>query len=142
MYWHSKHVTFSHNTQYIRCLTHPFCSLYVLSLIEHLMVEHPHIHTQADMNRIAQVNQFIRTVAFAPPQQQEQLLARLAPAKRQQVMLRVQQLRQQAQQQQQQQQQQAGYNPGGGGGGIMGTGGKERSSSDCEIQCFTGIRNT
>ena len=74
---------------------------------------------------MAQVQQFIRSLAFANPQQQEQLLQRVPLQKRGQVLMRAQQIRQQMQQQQHQQQQQQGYNPGGGGGaGMIGTGGE------------------
>ena len=69
--------------------------------------------------KMVQLQQFIRSLAFANPQQQEQLLQRVPMQKRAQVLMRAQQIRQQHQQQQQQQQQ--GYNPGGGG--IVGTGG-------------------
>ena len=70
--------------------------------------------------KMAQVQQFIRSLAIANPQQQEQLLQRVPMQKRAQVLMRAQQIRQQMQQQQQQ-----GYNPGGGGGGgMMGTGGE------------------
>ena len=69
--------------------------------------------------KMAQIQQFIRSLATANPQQQEQLLQRVPLQKRAQVLMRAQQIRQQMQQQQQQQQ---GYNPGGGG--MMGTGGE------------------
>lgn len=76
--------------------------------------------------KMAQVQQFIRSLAIANPQQQEQLLQRVPMQKRAQVLMRAQQIRQQMQQQQQQQ----GYNPGGGGGGaMMGTGG------ECVCEC-------
>ena len=52
---------------------------------------------------MAQVQQFIRSLAFANPQQQEQLLQRVPIQKRGQVLMRAQQIRQQMQQQQQQQ---------------------------------------
>ena len=65
---------------------------------------------------MAQIQQFIRSLATANPQQQEQLL-RVPPQKRAQVLIRAQQIRQQMQQQQQQQQQ--GYNPGGGMMGVQ-----------------------
>ena len=70
---------------------------------------------------MAQIRQFIRSLAFADPQQQEQLLQRVPVQKRAQVLMKAQQIRQQMQQQQQQQQQQQGYNPGGG---MMGTEGE------------------
>ena len=53
--------------------------------------------------KMAQVRQFMRSLAFANPQQQEQLLQRVPPQKRAQVMMRALQIRQQMQQQQQQQ---------------------------------------
>ena len=76
--------------------------------------------------KMVQIQQFIRTLAFANPQQQEQLMQRVPVQKRAQVLMRVQQFRQQMQQQQQQQQQ--GYNPGGG---MMGTGG------ECSVRVYT-----
>ena len=71
--------------------------------------------------KMAQIQQFIRSLATANPQQQEQLLQRVPLQKRAQVLMRARQIRQQMQQQQQQQQKQ-GYNSGGGG--MMGTGGE------------------
>ena len=67
------------------------------------------ISLQIDV-KMAQIQQFIRSLATANPQQQEQLLQRVPLQKRVQVLMRAPQIRQQMQQQQQQQQQ--GYNPG------------------------------
>ena len=61
--------------------------------------------------KMAQIQQFIRSLATASPQQQEQLLQQVPLQKRAQVLMKAQQIRQLMQQQQQQQQQ--GYNPAG-----------------------------
>ena len=72
---------------------------------------------------MAQIQQFIRSLARANPQQEEQLLQRVPLQKRAMVLMRAQQIRQQIRQQmqqQQQQQQQQGYNPAAGGRGMTG----------------------
>ena len=74
-------------------------------------------HIQMDM-RMAQVQQFIRSLAFANPRQQEQLLQRVPPQRRAQVLMRAQQIRQQEQQQQHQQQNVGGMGIGQGQGGM------------------------
>ena len=71
--------------------------------------------------RMAQIQQFIRSLATANPQQREQLLQRVPLQKRAQVLMRAQQIRQQLQQQQQQQQQlgdRTGSVPGQSGVGM------------------------
>ena len=59
------------------------------------------ISLQIDV-KMAQIQQFIHSLATDNPQQQEQLLQRVPLQKRAQVLIRAQQIRQQMQQQQQQ----------------------------------------